>query len=275
MMCPMGNWVEGLVLGAVQGFTEWMPISSKGVVTLIQLQFFGADLNSALSLALWLHLGTLLAAILYFRKELFYYITKVPLWLFKRKALAAHDRAMLDFLFITTLVTGLVGVPLLRMSLDLKLDGEVVMGLIGLLLIGTGLFQFFTKVHGSRTERDVQWHDGLFAGLFQGFAALPGFSRSGLTVTTLLLRGFREVDAIRISFFMSIPAVFGSQILLKILEETGEIAPPEPTMAVVGLLASGVVGWLTMAGLIKLVRKLPFWAVAIGLGLISLMTLLI
>jgi len=266
----MNNWVEAIILGAVQGATEWLPVSSEGVVTLIQTQLFNAALDQSLSYAIWLHLGTFFAAVIYFRAELLRLLPQIPTWIFSPSKMSAGDRTIANFLFWATLVTGIVGTPLLLFSLNLEIPGNIAAGAIGVLLIGTGLSQVLVSSLGRRSERDLNLGDGIIVGIAQGLASLPGLSRSGLTISTLLLRGFSETEAIRISFLMSIPVIFGAQVLLQLIELRNESIIFKWDLALLGMAAAAVVGWLTIAALVKIARVLPFWAFAIALGIVSL-----
>ena len=274
-MIPMSNWIEALILGAVQGLTEWLPISSEGVLTLIKTEVFGGDFQEAITFAIALHFGTLIAAAFYFRKELLHLIPLIPTWLFRRNEMEESDRKIADFLFIATLITGVVGTPLLLFSLQIDIPASLTTALIGILLIGTGLFQILASSLGVRDATDLKPVDGIVVGFAQGLASMPGLSRSGLTVTTLLLRGFKETEAIRLSFLMSIPVIFGAQILLQLVELRNDAIQVAWGEVLVGMVAAALIGWLTIAGLVRIARKLPFWAFAILLGMISLITALL
>ncbi len=275
---------EALLLGAVQGAAEWLPISSEGVLTLIQLHVLQRPLAESVAFAIWLHLGTLLAAVSYFRRELLQLTKALPRWILPahRGDLSDTDRKLLDFLGVATVLTGLVGAPLLALSLSLDPLSRWGTALIGALLIGTGLIQLIAprRKLGGRTVLGLSVRDALWAGLAQGLAALPGLSRSGLTISILLLRGFRETEALRLSFLMSIPVIFAAQFLLKLLELL-RTTDEEPLLSAgalagaAGVLSAAFVGWLTISALMGLARRLPFWAFAIGLGVFSLIAALL
>lgn len=273
---------EALVLGAVQGAAEWLPISSEGVLTLLQLHALQKPLAESVAFAIWLHLGTLLAAVGYFRRELLQLIRVLPRWisLRRRDRLSVIDRKLLDFLGIATVLTGLVGAPLLALSLSLDVLHRWGTAMIGALLIGTGLIQLAAPRLGlgERTAQQLSVRDALWVGLAQGLAALPGLSRSGLTISALLLRGFRETEALRLSFLMSIPVIFAAQFLLKLLEllrSNGEpLVNTGALPGAVGVLSAALVGWLTISALMGLARRLPLWAFAVGLGVLSVLAAL-
>ena len=131
--------VLGLFLGMVQGITEWIPISSEGVISLTLITFFHRTLQSAVYFSIWLHFGTLLAAMVYFRKEMKQIF--LDLKTFKQDTTR--------FLFIATTITILIGVPLL-FSLS-SLSANIAMLVIGFLLILTGVLQ--RKRDGKRKDR--------------------------------------------------------------------------------------------------------------------------
>lgn len=273
---------EALLLGAVQGAAEWLPISSEGVLTLLQLHVLQKPLAESVAFAIWLHLGTLLAAVGYFRRELLQFLRVLPRWISPRRRdrMSVIDRKLLDFLGIATALTGLVGAPLLALSLSLDVLNRWGTVMIGALLIGTGLIQLAAPRLrlGERTTQQLSVRDALWVGLAQGFAALPGLSRSGLTISVLLLRGFRETEALRLSFLMSIPVIFAAQFLLKLwefLRSNGEPLMSTGALAgAVGVLSAALVGWLTISALLTLARRLPFGAFAIGLGVLSVLAAL-
>lgn len=272
----MGDLIAALILGAVQGATEWLPISSEGVLTLIQLHLWGRPFGTAISFAIWLHLGTLIAAIVYFRHELLRLLASLRDWVLRRPQLAPIERGFLSYLLIATLITALVGAPLLALSLQAQLISVLATVLIGTLLIITGLIQRYAPRLGRRTLAHLSWRDAVWVGLAQGLAAMPGLSRSGLTIAALLLRGYEETAALRISFIMSIPVIFGAQFLLELLalaDATGE-ASVGWHAALAGVFSAAIVGWLTIAALMRLALRLPFWAFAIALGALSLIAAL-
>ncbi len=267
----MEQILEGLILGAVQGATEWLPISSEGALVLIQLHFFQRPPGESISFAVWLHLGTLLASVVYFRGELSHLLRSLPSWAFRREQLAVTERKFLDFLALSTITTGLVGAPLLLLSLDIGIYTALATALIGILLIITGLIQWHAPRLGQYTMAHLSGQDALLVGLMQGLSALPGLSRSGLTISALLLRGYQETEALRISFIMSIPVILGAQVLL----ELRSALLFDWAASLAGLGSALIVGWLTIAALMRLARQLPFWAFAIALGLLSLVAALL
>ena len=266
----MDEALRMLILGTIQGVAEWLPVSSEGVLTLVQLYAFDTSFEASLGIALWLHLGTVLAAVVYFRREVVHIVGKLPTWALRRGQLSDDDRRLMDFLAIATAVTGGLGLPLLAISLQADLVMRAATALIGALLILTGVLQRVARQFGTRTSRDVRAGDAVLTGLMQGLAVLPGVSRSGFTVAALLFRRVEETEALRLSFLMSIPVIAGAQVLV----ELGGYVEMAWTPALVGTLASALVGWATIAGLIRVARTLPFWAVAVGLGALSLIAAL-
>jgi len=258
--------IEFVILGIVQGVVDWLPVSSQGVLTLVQLIFFDPDrgIVDITKLALFLHTGSLLAVVVYFRADMAGLIK--GLIRFNRSD--RETKSLLVFLFVSTLVTGIIGV-LILLSLE-ELEpvvkeyglGYVVMLAVGALLLVTSFLQWRSPKRGTKGVGQLSLFDGVLLGAVQGFAVLPGLSRSGTTVSVLLMRRFQESEALRLSFFMSVPVVFGANVVLNLDSFFWNWG------AMAGLLAAFGVGLLTIHFLLHLAERLSFHWFTLGFGLL-------
>jgi undecaprenyl-diphosphatase len=244
---------EAIVLGTIQGIVEWLPVSSEGVLVLVQTNFFEqVGLVEAVQMALFLHLGTWLASVVYFRKDL----VQLGRELFSYRIQSLSVKRTIHFYVVATLVSGILAFALLKMLVNIEqlssAPGMIINGVVAVLLIVTGVMQLWKSSRGYRTELDVDVEEGIIAGIGQGLAALPGISRSGTTTAVLLLRKFREVDALRISFIMSIPIVLLGNIVLNL----GSLHVDFP--AIVGFTIAFVFGLITIHALLKIAQKVNF-----------------
>ena len=260
---------ESIVLGAVQGIFEWLPVSSEGMVTLVRVHVFGGTVSEAIRIALFLHVGTVCAAVVYFWKD----VAALVRALFSWRHAPQEVRALLWFIVVAAIVTGAVGGVLLQgvfASGIGKGAGLLASALVGVLLIGTGIMQWRARKggeSGTRRVADLTWKDALVFGAVQGLAVLPGFSRSGLTVSMLLLRRVHEEAAFRASFLASIPVVIGGNIVLELVRR-GAAQEAGWAAAGVGLLVSFAVGLATIHGLMYAARKIRFDIFVIGFGIL-------
>ncbi len=234
--------LEQVVLGIIQGVAEWLPVSSEGVLILAQTHLFKEQgLEQLIKQALFLHLGTFLAALVYFRKDVF------KIW---------ENKKLLNFLLITTIITGVLGYFLLGLLINLEgqvaSSGKIITLAIGLLLLITAYLQIRAKKQGNREIRDLSNKDSVLLGLIQGLTVLPGLSRSGLTVSSLLLKKFNSRDALRLSFLMSLPVVLGGNIILNFSHFSFSIE------MFLGLIFSFIFGLLTIDLLLKIAKRINF-----------------
>lgn len=263
--------IESIVLGAVQGIVEWLPVSSEGVLVLTQVHLFGeTSLVSAIDIALFLHIGTLLAALVYFRKDVRELLS--TLIHFEEKSYGLQR--VFVFLLSSSVISGVIGFFLLRgiRSFDhiFELTGKGISIVIGLALLVTALLLYTQKIHKEKKyEDDLSWIDSLLLGVGQGLAVIPGLSRSGTTVSLLLLREFGEELSLKLSFLMSIPIVTAGALLL-IFE--GFAVTLDSLLA---LLSSFIFGLLTINVLMRLARKINFAHFVLFFALLTLLSVFI
>ena len=251
---------EAALLGLIQGLAEWLPVSSEGVLTAVQSFAFGDSMTDAVNFSLWLHLGTALSALAAFRadvrdalRDLVRHPTS-PSRMTAYLALATLSSAPLGFLLLTGLFEFSDRV------------GVAAMAAVGVLMLGTGALLLKSASSGTRTRDDVRWPDAILTGVAQGLAALPGLSRSGLTISALLWRGVDRREALTLSFLLSIPASLGAGLYAAVGE--GYYASPE---AAVALAVSALTGFATIRALMGVARRLNFgWFVLVmGAGIVA------
>jgi undecaprenyl-diphosphatase len=263
--------LEQIVLGIIQGITEWLPVSSEGVIVLVVKNFFdsGVNIETVIRQALFLHLGTFLAALIYFRKDVWSLVRT----LLNYQAASLEIRKIFKFLIITTLISGFLGFVLVKIFVGLEerlfLSAKLITLIVGLLLLITGGLQIKARGGKYKQANQLKKGDGFLLGLMQGLAVLPGFSRSGLTVSILLLRKFDEAVALRLSFLMSLPIVLGGNIILNFRYFTFSIE------MFLGLVFSFVFGLLTIDLLLRLARKINFGYFVLIFGLVVIVSVFI
>lgn len=256
-----------LVVGFLQGIFEWLPVSSEGNITIL-LTAIGTSPSAAVSLALFLHAGTALSATIYYRDELMDALGTLPDW--RPSSAFEEQTALISFLGVATLVSGAIGVSvyLTLQAVIAEFPGELIVALIGLLLVVTGLLQRYADRVMVETTRSPSLVDALLIGVLQGLAILPGVSRSGTTVSALLLRGYEGSTAFRLSFMLSIPASLGGG-LLGLLGRQGA-SGIDLVAGGTALLVAALTGLVTIDALMRLVRRISFWVLCILLGVLAI-----
>ncbi|MEM1937251.1 MAG: undecaprenyl-diphosphate phosphatase [Candidatus Caldarchaeum sp.] len=246
------DFQQAVLLGVLQGFAEWLPVSSEGLTTLVGKTFYGLSLERALGTSIWLHVGTLLAACVYFRRDL----RSVAVGVFKD----GQGRILLKFITIATLASAATAMPSLTFFRNLVLPDSVLTIIIGLLILAVGLL---SKNLRPRTEAaGLTYSASVVVGLVQGLSVIPGVSRSGATIAALLVLGFSLADSLRLSYLLSIPATAGAQIALPLYLGIAEITPE----MVAGAAAAMAVGLTTISLLIKASLRKDFKKVTVVVG---------
>lgn len=252
----MVSLLEAAIIGVIQGVLEWLPVSSEGNIILFLVSVLGLDSSETLYLAVFLHLGTGLAALVYYRKESWDILIGDT----------ERDKDMRLRLLVMTGLTGAVGLPIYVYLNVSPAVGGALLALTGLALIVTGLIQRRGNVGGERDASSLSWPETVALGVLQGLAIMPGLSRSGVTTSTMLLRGLRSDEAFNVSFIMSIPASFAAGLGLILIDGF------HVTAGAVGAVAvSAVVGYMTIGALIRFAQKTSFWKICVGLGCLTIL----
>lgn len=195
---------QSIVLALIQGVTEFVPISSSGHLVLVR-EFLGWSDEHGIFFDVILHAASLLAILVYFRREWIKMLLAVVQW---RNKARAEDRRMLGQLVAATVPVVLLG-PWLEPRMGFFRQG----GVIGAIMVITALWFLFCERFSAPIQNRITWKAAILMGLAQVLAVLPGASRSGLTISTGVLAGQQRVNAARFSFFMVAPTIVGAVIL--------------------------------------------------------------
>jgi undecaprenyl-diphosphatase len=266
--------LHAIVLGLVQGLSEFLPISSSGHLLVVPDLFgwndFASDKSLEKTFDVALHIGTFVGAAWYFRRDLARYIA-AALHSLRERAVTTTDARMAWLLLLSAIPGAIVG-ALLSSTIDEHLGDPI---LIGVMLIVFGLVLLWADgLAGRRPAEQFQRRDALLMGVAQAVALQPGVSRSGVTITMGRWLGFSREGATRISFLMSLPIIAGAG-LFKGLKVAADGGIPSDFVApfLWGMLAAGVSGWIAVAGLLRYLRTRSFapfvvYRVVLGVTLI-------
>lgn len=262
---------QAILLGIVQGFSEFLPISSSAHLVLVPAMLrWEIPVDQIFPFDVLVQLGTLVAVIIYFWKDLWKMAKAFIAGIVKKKPLEEADSRLTWWIILATIPAGVIG--LLLNDVVEKAFNAPVMPIIFLFITAALMW---TAEHFSKQERtttEMQWMDALLIGLGQALAIFPGISRSGATISTAMLRQMDRENAGRFSFLMSIPIMLAAGLLgVKDLLAVQDLATFLPSM-VIGFLVAGVVGYLSIAWLLKFIRERSlklFSYYCVGLAVIS------
>ncbi len=264
---------HAIVLGIVQGLSEFLPISSSGHLLLVPWLFGWNDFDSestekAFDVAL--HIGTLVAAIAYFRHDLVIYIREGWRAVFDRQHRATTEGRVGWLLLLSTVPAALVG-AIFEDQIDEGLGTPTIIAIS--LILGGLLLAVADRTTGRRKLENYGVRDSLIVGAAQALALNPGTSRSGITITAGRFIGFDRDAAARISFLMMIPVTTGAVLLKGAGLASDGIPEGLAVPMLVGIVTSGIAGWIAVWGTLKLVRThsfMPFVIYRVVLGIVVL-----
>ena len=265
--------LHAIVLGLVQGLSEFLPISSSGHLILVPWllgwnDFDTPDVEKAFDVAL--HLGTLVAAVAYFRHDLVKYVREGLRLVWRRQRPFTTDGRVGWLLVLATIPAALVGAAF-EAWIDEQLGTPTIIA-ISLIVFGL-LLAWADRQAGKRKVDDFRGRDALMVGAAQALALNPGTSRSGITMTAARQLGFDRDAAARLSFLMSLPVIAGA-VVLTLGNLIGDGIPDGLGVPmIVGIVTSGISGWIAVWGMLRLIRTrsfAPFIVYRIALGVVVL-----
>ena len=251
------TWYEALILGLVQGLTEYLPVSSSGHLA-IGSTLFGIDSEDNLSFIIVVHIATVFSTLVILWKEIS--------WLFKglfRFKMNDETRYIIHII-VSMIPVGIIGVFFKDYVKAIFGSGLLI---VGLMLLLTALLLTFSYYARPRQKEKISLKDAFIIGVAQACAVMPGLSRSGSTIATGLLLGNKKENMAQFSFLMVIPPILGEALLniIKMVSGSGDsIASDLPATAlIIGFLAAFISGCLACKWMINLVKrgKLIYFAI--------------
>jgi len=267
--------LQALVLGVVEGITEFLPVSSTGHLTIAE-QLLGLEVDDpgVTAFTAIIQVGAIAAVLVFFRADI---VRLVTAWVRGIARPAARTGA--DYRLAWYVIAGSVPIGIIGFALRHVVSGPLrSLGVVAVALIAWSAVMLLAEKRGTQTrgEADLRLRDVLLVGLVQCVALVPGVSRSGATISTALLRGFDRVTATRLSFFLSIPALTAAGAY-EAIGSAGDISASVgwgPTL--VGTLVSLVVAYASIAWLLRIVAHHPItvfigYRVVLGVVVLALL----
>ena len=240
--------IQILVLAVVQGLTEFLPISSSAHLILSPYLFGFADQGLAFDIAV--HLGSLFAVMLYFRREI---VAVTGDWF---RSLPGNGKSTANSRLGWAIILGTIPVVIAGLMMKTLVENEFRSPLlIAVTTIGFGLLLWWADVRATRTRElaSLRWKDALFIGMAQALALVPGTSRSGITMTAGLALGLDRTTAARFSFLLSIPAIAGAAVF-EVADLAASAQPVDWTVLAAGLSVAAISAWLCIKAFIAFVQ---------------------
>ncbi|MHA1391072.1 MAG: undecaprenyl-diphosphate phosphatase [Promethearchaeota archaeon] len=269
--------IEYIIIAIIQGLVEWLPISSSGQVLIASVTIFGIPPEQAFSLSIWVHLGTTIAVIVKMRKDFIHIIKSIIPKKFEIEDIHIKKR---NWLIYATVGTAITAIPLYLLFKFIIIEGfdatqgDLITLVISGFLIITGIvLLIFKKKFGNKTIDTISNRelikDSSISGLIQGIAILPGISRSGFTISTLIFEKYTQEQSLKLSFLMSVPVALAS-IGMDIIFGEGSVFGTIDIFTILIMTAvSFIVGYFSMELLLKIARKINFSYFCILYGVVS------
>lgn len=281
---------QAIIMGLVQGITEFLPISSSGHLVIIS-QLLHMNSDTGILFEVMLHVGTLIAVFVAFWsdiKRLFIELFRIFIEIFQNikiffynkkkndakryhKILQNNYRKFVVMILISTIPTAIIG--LLLHNMVISASKSLLAAGSGLLITAVLLFVVDYNQNGMKIPMDVTYANAVIIGICQGIAAFPGISRSGITITACLLCGFQKKFSVKYSFIMSIPAIIGAAVLELVKAPKADIVWSEGIYGFIGMVIAAGVGFVSIKMMLVLVQKRKFKFFAVYCAVIGIVAI--
>ncbi len=240
----MGTTLDSILLGIIQGLTEFLPISSTAHLVIVPHLFnWSAPLLKSLTFDLALHLGTLTALVGYFLKDTIQLVTGFLRGLFKLNFEIDKETRLSKLVFLGTVPAGVLG-SLFEKLVETRFRTPAILA-TSMVVVGAFMWYAESVAKKKKGADSMSIKDGFIIGIAQALALIPGTSRSGITISSGLLLGYKREDSARFSFLLSIPIIAGAAFL-KLRTFIHGISADEVAPLVWGTLFSGIFGFLAI-----------------------------
>lgn len=289
------TFIQAIILGIVQGLTEFLPVSSSGHLAIMK-NLLHMNLDTGILYDVLLHVATLVAVCIVMHKDIIKLVmefisivrdTFTNLLIFIDRISHKDDqdyirimsspyRRFVVLIIVSSIPTAIIG--FLLNDIIETVESELLVP--GICLIATAVIILMSDYlsDGTKKQKDATVGDAFAIGTAQGIATLPGLSRSGTTIAACILCGFDRKFAVKYSFIMSIPAIFGA-LLLKLTKISSEsVSGGEVASYIVGMIIAAIVGYFALIFTIKIVQRKSFKYFAFycfGIGVVSIIAYLI
>ncbi|MGN0291652.1 MAG: undecaprenyl-diphosphate phosphatase [Lachnospiraceae bacterium] len=282
--------LEAIIMGLIQGITEFLPVSSSGHLAIFKI-LFHVETDTGLLFDVILHLGTLIAIFAVYYKDIIRMVVEgvciirdvfINIVRFFRN-ICLHEkneyirivtngyRKFVVLVIVSTIPTGIIGI----VASDFVTMASEILLIPGICLILTSILLFISDriSGGNKGPKNITYTNGFIIGICQGIATLPGLSRSGTTIAACLISGFDRRFAVKYSFIMSIPAILGAAILeIKDINMAG-ISGAEVGYYFVGMVVAAVVGYICIKTMLVIVRNKKFTIFSIYCFLVGVLSI--
>jgi len=259
--------LQAIILGAIQGITEWLPISSSGHLVIAQ-EFF--CLQNPLFFDILLHISTLLVVFFIFKKDILDIIKSILQWDFK-----SENGKLALFIILGTIPTCIIGMSF-HNSFKVMFSN---LWIVAIALMATGILLLVTKIKKYHRNNNLNFKNALLIGTIQGIAIIPGISRSGSTISGGILSGIDKLKAARFSFLLSIPAILGALLVeynnINIQSYSTDWIP-----ILIGMLTATIIGYMSLKLLLNIIKSdklhlFGYYCIALSIILINILIFVI
>jgi undecaprenyl-diphosphatase len=264
--------IQSIILGIIQGLTEFIPISSSAHLVITKyLLGWNIPNQEAFIFDVIIHLGTLIAVVIYFWKDIWKIIRAVVTGIIERQPFK-DDSSRLGWIIILATIPAVVVGVLFKSQVEQAFSKPIYSAIF---LLVTALFLVLAEIIGHRRRQieAMNWIDGLVIGLFQAVSLLPGISRSGSAITGGMIRDLDRQSSARFSFLLSIPAILGAALLTVVDLIKSHSLQVHISTLVVGFVVSAIVGYLAIRWFISYLGKRSLYIFAIYCVVVSIVVI--